>query len=50
LGDEVLILSLDRVVIGSNVCISQRAFLCTGSHDFKKQSFEADPEVRPRSG
>ena len=27
LGDEVLILSLDRVVIGSNVCISQRAFL-----------------------
>lgn len=39
-GDEVLILSLERVVIGSNVCISQRAFLCTGSHDFKKETFD----------
>ena len=40
IGDEVLILSLDRVVIGANVCISQRAFLCTGSHDFSKDTFD----------
>jgi putative colanic acid biosynthesis acetyltransferase WcaF len=40
IGDEVLILSLDRVTIGSNVCLSQRAFLCTGSHDFSKRGFD----------
>ena len=40
LGDEVYILSLGRVVIGSNVCISQRAFLCTGNHHFAKETFD----------
>lgn len=40
IGDEVLILSLDRVRIGSNVCVSQRAFLCTGSHDFLAEGFD----------
>ena len=40
IGDEVLILSLERVKIGSNVCVSQRAFLCTGSHDFGKEAFD----------
>ena len=40
IGDEVIILSLDRVVIGSQVCLSQRAFLCTGSHDFSKETFD----------
>ena len=40
IGEEVLILALDRVSIGSNVCLSQRVFLCTGSHDFKKPAFD----------
>ena len=40
IGDEVLILSLAEVSIGSNVCVSQRAFLCTGSHDFKNPTFD----------
>ena len=40
LGDDVVILSLAPVVIESNVCISQRAFLCTGSHAFWSASFD----------
>lgn len=40
IGDEVLILSLAPVTLGSNVCISQRAFLCTGSHRFGQETFD----------
>ncbi len=40
IGDEVLILSLADVNLGSNVCLSQRAFLCTGSHDHTKAAFD----------
>jgi putative colanic acid biosynthesis acetyltransferase WcaF len=39
LGEEAVILSLAPVVIESSVCVSQRAFLCTGSHDFRSEKF-----------
>jgi putative colanic acid biosynthesis acetyltransferase WcaF len=39
LGEEVKILSLAQVTIESNCCISQRAFLCTGSHAFRAADF-----------
>jgi putative colanic acid biosynthesis acetyltransferase WcaF len=39
IGEEVMILSLAQVTIESNCCVSQRAFLCTGSHDFSSPAF-----------
>lgn len=34
LGERVWIDNLERVVIGSNVCLSQDAMIITGSHDY----------------
>jgi putative colanic acid biosynthesis acetyltransferase WcaF len=45
IGEDVLILSLAPVTLGSHVCVSQRAFLCTGSHAWRRETF--DLRTRP---
>ncbi|MDX6766288.1 MAG: WcaF family extracellular polysaccharide biosynthesis acetyltransferase [Candidatus Methylacidiphilales bacterium] len=40
IGEEVMILSLAPVRLGSNVCLSQRSFLCTGWHDRHRETFD----------
>jgi putative colanic acid biosynthesis acetyltransferase WcaF len=35
IGEEAFILNFEPVAIGAHTCISQRAFLCTGNHDFR---------------
>ncbi|WP_029594811.1 WcaF family extracellular polysaccharide biosynthesis acetyltransferase [Exiguobacterium chiriqhucha] len=39
IGDDVILYSLDDISIGSNVVISQKSYLCTGSHDISDNSF-----------
>lgn len=39
LGEEVFILNFEPIRIGSHCCVSQRAFLCGGNHDFRDPAF-----------
>ena len=36
IGEEVCILNFEPVTIGAHCCISQRAYLCAGNHDFRR--------------
>jgi putative colanic acid biosynthesis acetyltransferase WcaF len=45
IGEDVWIDNLAQVTIGSDCCVSQGAYFCTGSHDWSRQSF--DLIVRP---
>ena len=40
IGDDVVFYSLDRIVVGNHAVISQKSYLCTGSHDFRTRSFD----------
>lgn len=40
IGEAAWIDNLADVKIGANACISQGAYLCTGSHNFKKPTFD----------
>jgi putative colanic acid biosynthesis acetyltransferase WcaF len=39
IGDHVEIYSLDKICIGRHSVVSQRSYLCTGSHNSKDMSF-----------
>ena len=39
IGDEVVLYSLGEIEIGANTVISQRSYICTGSHDYSKIDF-----------
>ena len=39
IGDDVEFYSLDRIELGSHCVVSQRSYLCTGSHDIEDPAF-----------
>ena len=39
IGDDVVFYSVDRINIGCHSVVSQKSYLCTGSHDFTDKSF-----------
>lgn len=51
IGEAVWIDNLAFVEIGEHVCISQGAYLCTGSHDLSKSTFDLITKpIRVESG
>lgn len=41
-GTDAELYNIDNIVIGSDVCISQHAYVCTGSHRRDSPTFEFD--------
>jgi putative colanic acid biosynthesis acetyltransferase WcaF len=39
IGDDVVLYSLGEIIIGKHTVISQKSYLCTGSHDYASLSF-----------
>ncbi|MFB9295894.1 putative colanic acid biosynthesis acetyltransferase [Persicitalea jodogahamensis] len=39
IGDDAVLYSLGPITIGENVVISQKCYLCTGSHDYTNSDF-----------
>lgn len=42
IGDDVVFYSLDRISIGDHCVISQKSYLCTGSHDLRDRAFRLE--------
>jgi putative colanic acid biosynthesis acetyltransferase WcaF len=39
IGDDVVLYSLGDIIIGKNTVISQKSYICTGTHNYSKIDF-----------
>lgn len=39
IGDDVFLYNLGNITIGANTIISQKSYICTGSHDYNSTNF-----------
>ncbi len=39
IGDDVVLYNLAQIWIGEHVVVSQRSYICSGSHDWKREDF-----------
>jgi putative colanic acid biosynthesis acetyltransferase WcaF len=39
IGDNVTLYNLGNITIGENVVVSQKSYLCTGTHDYRQPNF-----------
>jgi putative colanic acid biosynthesis acetyltransferase WcaF len=39
-GDNAELYTLGEISIGTNAVVSQRSYICTGSHDYKSEAFD----------
>jgi putative colanic acid biosynthesis acetyltransferase WcaF len=39
-GDDVVLYTLGEISLGNNVVVSQKSYLCTGSHDYQSPAFD----------
>jgi putative colanic acid biosynthesis acetyltransferase WcaF len=42
IGDEVVIYSFAKITIGENTVVSQKSYLCAGTHDYSSPHFDID--------
>lgn len=40
IGDDVVLYTLGEITIGSHAVVSQKSYICTGSHDYTAKNFD----------
>jgi putative colanic acid biosynthesis acetyltransferase WcaF len=42
IGDDAVLYSFGQITIGANAVVSQKCYLCAGTHDYRKPAFDIE--------